>query len=53
MNIHTYSFARAIPRYGKGELEEEVIDAYNTSMKRLKAFVDKEFGKKLEEELLR
>lgn len=40
-------------RYGKGELEEEVIDAYNTSIKRLKAFVDKGFAKKLEEELLR
>jgi len=39
------------PRYGKGELEEEVIDAYDTSVKRLRAFADKEFAKKLEEEL--
>jgi len=38
-------------RYGKGELEEETIDAYDTSIKRLKAFTDKEFAKKLEEEL--
>lgn len=41
------------PRYGKGELEEEVIDAYNTSIKRLKASMDKEYAKKLEEKLLR
>lgn len=41
------------PRYGRGELEEEAIDAYDTSMKRLKAFMDEEFAKKLEEELLR
>lgn len=39
------------PRYGKGELEEEVIDAYDTSIKRLKAFMDKEFAKKLEKKL--
>lgn len=41
------------PRYGGGELEEETIDAYDISMKRLKAFMDEEFAKKLEEELLR
>jgi len=39
------------PRYRKGELEEESIDAYETSIKRLKAYTDKEFAKKLEEEL--
>jgi len=39
------------PRYGKGELEEEAIDAYDTTVKRLRAFADKEFAKKLEEEL--
>lgn len=41
------------PRYGRGELEEEVIDAYDTSIKRLKAFTDKEFAKKLEEKIKR
>jgi len=40
-------------RYGKGELEEETIDAYDTSIKRLKAYTDKEFARKLEEELKR
>ncbi|MDI6846630.1 MAG: radical SAM protein [Candidatus Bathyarchaeia archaeon] len=39
------------PRYRKGELEEETIDAYDTSIKRLKAFTDREFAKKLEEKL--
>ena len=38
-------------RYRRGELEEEVIDAYDTSVKRLRAFTDKEFAKKLEEKL--
>lgn len=38
-------------RYRKGELEEEAMDAYDTSIKRLKAFTDKEFAKKLEEKL--
>ncbi|MBS7648168.1 MAG: radical SAM protein [Candidatus Bathyarchaeia archaeon] len=33
-------------------LEEEVIDAYDTTVKRLKAFADKEFAKKLEQEFL-
>ena len=32
-------------------LEEEQIDAYDTTIKRLKAFTDSEFAKKLEEEL--
>jgi len=41
------------PRYRKGELEEEEIDAYDTSIQRLKAFTDKEFAKKLKEKLLR
>ncbi len=41
------------PRYGKGELEEEMIDAYDTSVKRLKAFVDKKFAKNLEAEVSR
>lgn len=40
------------PRYGKGELEEEVIDSYGTTVKRLKAFQDKEFAKRLEADLL-
>jgi len=39
------------PRYRKGELEEESIDAYDTSIKRLKAYTDKEFAKRLEEKL--
>ena len=34
-------------------LEEETMDAYNTTLKRLKASSDKEFAKKLEEKLLR
>jgi hypothetical protein len=33
-------------------LEEEVIDAYDTTIKRLKAFKDKEFAKKLIQEFL-
>jgi len=41
------------PRYGKGELEEEVIDAYDTAINRLKASADLEFAKKLEKEILR
>jgi uncharacterized Fe-S cluster-containing radical SAM superfamily protein len=41
------------PRYGKGELEEEVIDVYDTTIKRLKASADLEFTKKLEKEILR
>jgi uncharacterized Fe-S cluster-containing radical SAM superfamily protein len=32
-------------------LEEEQIDAYNTTIKRLKAFTDTEFAKKLEKEI--
>ncbi|MDI6811483.1 MAG: radical SAM protein [archaeon] len=32
-------------------LEEEQIDAYNTTIKRLKAFTDSEFAKKLEKEI--
>ena len=34
-------------------LEEEQIDAYDTTIKRLKAFTDLEFAKKLEKEMLR
>ena len=34
-------------------LEEEQIDAYDTTVKRLKAFSDGKFAKKLEEEILR
>jgi uncharacterized Fe-S cluster-containing radical SAM superfamily protein len=41
------------PRYGKGELEEEVIDTYDTTIKRLRASADLEFAKKLEKEILR
>lgn len=37
------------PRYKKGELEEETMDSYDTSIKRLKASTNKEFAKKLEE----
>jgi uncharacterized Fe-S cluster-containing radical SAM superfamily protein len=33
-------------------LEEEQIDAYDTTIKRLKAFTDSEFAKKLEKEML-
>ncbi len=32
-------------------LEEEQIDAYDTTIKRLKAFTDAEFAKKLEKEI--
>jgi uncharacterized Fe-S cluster-containing radical SAM superfamily protein len=39
------------PRYNRGELEEEAIDAYDTSTKRLKAYTDKEFAEKLKEKL--
>ena len=39
------------PRCKRGELEEEAIDAYDTSVKRLKAFTDKEFARKLEQKL--
>jgi uncharacterized Fe-S cluster-containing radical SAM superfamily protein len=39
------------PRYRRGELEEETIDAYDTSVKRLKAYTDKEFAEKLKEKL--
>jgi uncharacterized Fe-S cluster-containing radical SAM superfamily protein len=41
------------PRYGKGELEEEAIDAYEASIERLKACADLEFAEKLEKEVLR
>lgn len=34
-------------RYSRGELEEEWIDAYNTTIKRIKAYSDKEFASKL------
>jgi uncharacterized Fe-S cluster-containing radical SAM superfamily protein len=34
-------------------LEEEVIDAYDTSVKRLKAFLDKSYAERLENEILR
>jgi uncharacterized Fe-S cluster-containing radical SAM superfamily protein len=40
-------------RYGKGELEEEVIDVYDTTINRLKASADLEFAEKLEKEILR
>ncbi|MBO3754930.1 MAG: radical SAM protein [Candidatus Brockarchaeota archaeon] len=33
-------------------LEEEVIDAYDTSVKRLKAFADKEYAERLKNEML-
>jgi len=34
-------------------LEEETIDAYDTTLNRIKAFMDKEFAKKLEQKLLK
>jgi hypothetical protein len=40
-------------RYEKGELEEEAVDAYDTTIRRLRAFADLEFAKKLEKEILR
>lgn len=40
-------------RYGERKLEEETMDAYNTSIKRLKASRNQEFAKKLKEKLLR
>jgi len=39
------------PQCRKGELEEETVDAYDASIKRLKAYTDKEFAKELEEKL--
>jgi len=33
-------------------LEEEVIDAYDTTVKRIKAYQDEEYAKKLIEEIL-
>ncbi len=41
------------PRYGRGELEEERIDDYDTTIKRLKASAEMKFAKKLQEEMLR
>ena len=49
--ILTEKLSEIDPRYRRGELEEEVIDAYDTSVKRLRAFTDKEFAKKLEGKL--
>jgi uncharacterized Fe-S cluster-containing radical SAM superfamily protein len=49
--ILTEKLSEIDPRYRRGELEEEAIDAYDTSVKRLRAFTDKEFAKKLEEKL--
>lgn len=34
-------------------LEEESIDVYDTTIKRLKAFADAEFAKKLEKEIIK
>lgn len=34
-------------------LEEEIIDPYDTTMKRMKAYSDKEYARKLVEELVR
>jgi uncharacterized Fe-S cluster-containing radical SAM superfamily protein len=41
------------PRYGKGELEEEAIDAYDTTINRLKAYTNSEFAEKLEKDISR
>jgi uncharacterized Fe-S cluster-containing radical SAM superfamily protein len=41
------------PRYKKGELEEDAVDAYDTTIRRLRAFADLEFANKLEKEILR
>jgi len=39
-------------RYARGELEEEWIDAYDTTVKRIKAYFDKKFARKLLTEFL-
>ena len=39
-------------RYARGELEEEWIDAYDTTIKRIKAYSDKEFARRLLKEFL-
>lgn len=41
------------PRYEKSELEEEIMDAYDTSINRLKASADLEFAKQLEKHISR
>jgi hypothetical protein len=41
------------PGYERGELEEEAVDPYDTTIRRLRAFSDLEFAKKLEKEILR
>jgi uncharacterized Fe-S cluster-containing radical SAM superfamily protein len=38
--------------YLRGALEEEVVDAYDTTLKRLRAYRDGEYAKKLEKEIL-
>ena len=40
------------PRYARGELEEEWIDAYDTTIKRIKAYSDEKFARKLLKEFL-
>ncbi|MGQ9586885.1 MAG: radical SAM protein [Thermoplasmata archaeon] len=40
------------PRYARGELEEEVVDQYDTSIKRLRASADRAFAADLEKKLL-
>jgi len=39
-------------RYARGELEEEWIDAYDTTIKRIKAYSDEKFARKLLKEFL-
>jgi ribonuclease HII len=51
--VLTEKLSEIDPRYGKGELEEEAIDTYDTTINRLKASSDLEFAKKLEKGALR
>lgn len=39
-------------RYSKGELEEEYIDAYDTTVKRIRAYNDKNFAERLMKEII-
>jgi uncharacterized Fe-S cluster-containing radical SAM superfamily protein len=41
------------PCYERGELEEETVDPYDTTIRRLRAFSDLKFAKKLEKEIRR
>jgi uncharacterized Fe-S cluster-containing radical SAM superfamily protein len=41
------------PGYESGELKEEAVDPYDTTIRRLRAFSDLEFAKELEKKILR